>query len=54
MGGPTSMMIEAQLIKKKYIVFAHEENNEKYSPKKWLNTYLHFQRAFFVKKSCYN
>ena len=46
MGGPTSMMIEAQLIKKKYIVFAHEENNEKYSPKKWLNTYLHFQELF--------
>ena len=49
MGGPTSMMIEAQLIKKKYIVFAHEEDNEKYSPKKWLNAYTHFSELFLLK-----
>lgn len=48
-GGPTSMMIEAQLIKKKYIVFAHEENNQKYSPKKWLNAYNHFSELFLLK-----
>lgn len=49
MGGPTSMMIEAQLIKKKYIVFAHEEENKKYSPKKWLNAYIHFSELFLLK-----
>ena len=48
-GGATSMMIEAQLQKKHFVLLVHEEPTYYYSPRAWINAFTHFTELFLLK-----